>query len=34
MGYPKRDMEDIGAEGYFNCADLVQEVSVEKDFSM
>ena len=27
-------MEDFGAVNDFNCADLAQEVSVEKNFSM
>jgi hypothetical protein len=32
MGYASRNIKDIGAEGDLNCADLVQEVSVEKKF--
>ena len=31
MGNPSRNMEDIGAEGDLNCADLAQ---VEKDCSI
>ena len=34
MGYPSRNMEDFVAESDLNCADLAQEVSVEKNFSM
>ena len=34
MGYPSRSMEDFVAEGDLNLADLPQEVSVEKNFSM
>jgi hypothetical protein len=33
-GYPRKNMEDIGAEGDFNCVDMAQEVSVKKNFSM
>ena len=34
MGYPRRNMEDLVAVSDLNCADLAQEVSVEKNFSM
>jgi hypothetical protein len=34
MGYPSRSMEDFVAESALNHADLAQEVSVEKNFSM
>ena len=34
MDQPSRNMEDIDAEGDLNCADLTQDVSMEKDFSM
>ena len=34
MGYPRRNMEDFVAMSDLNCADLSQEVSVEKNFSM
>ena len=34
MGHPGRNMEDFVAESDLNCADLAQEVSVEKNFSM
>ena len=34
MGYPNQNMEDFVAESDLNCADMVQEVSVEKNFSM
>jgi hypothetical protein len=34
MGHPTRNIEDIGAKGVFNCVDLAQELSVEKNFSM
>ena len=34
MGYHNRDMEEFVAESDFNCADMAQEVSVEKNFSM
>ena len=34
VGHPCRNMEDFVAESNLNCADLVQEVSVEKNFSM
>jgi hypothetical protein len=33
MGHPIRNMEDFIAESDLNCADLAQEVSVEKNFS-
>jgi hypothetical protein len=33
-GHPSRTIKDIGAEDDLNCADLAQEVSVEKNFSM
>jgi hypothetical protein len=33
MGYPSRNIEDFVAESDLNCADLVQDVSVEKNFS-
>ena len=29
MGYPSRDMEDFVTESNLNCADLVQEVSMD-----
>ena len=32
MGYSSRNMEDFVAESDLNCADLAQEVSVEKNF--
>ena len=34
IGYPSRSMEDFVAESALNHADLAQEVSVEKNFSM
>ena len=34
MNYPSRNMEDFVAVSDLNCADLAQEVSVEKNFSM
>jgi hypothetical protein len=34
IAHPRRNMKDIGSEGYFNCADPAQEVSVEMDFSI
>jgi hypothetical protein len=34
MGHPSRNMEDFIAEYDVKCADLVQEVSVEKNFRM
>lgn len=34
MGHSSRNMEDIGAVGDLNYADLAQEVSVGKNFSM
>jgi hypothetical protein len=34
MGYPRRIAEDFVAVSDLNCADLAQEVSVEKNFSM
>jgi hypothetical protein len=34
MGHPRRNMEDFVAESDLNCADLAQEVSEEKNFSM
>jgi hypothetical protein len=34
MGHPSRTVEDIGAEGDFNCGGLAQEVSKEKNLSM
>ena len=33
-GHPGRNMEDFVAESNLNCADLAQEVSVEKNFSV
>ena len=32
MGYPRRNMEDFVAVSDLNCADLAQQVSVEKNF--
>ena len=32
--HPCRNMEDIGVEDGLNCADLAQDVSEEKNFSM
>ena len=34
MGHPNRNMEDIGALGDLNCADMAQVVSVETNFHM
>ena len=34
MGYPCRNMEDFVTECYLNCADMAQEVSVEKNFNV
>jgi hypothetical protein len=34
MGYPRRNMEDNGAGNGLNCANLAQEVSVEKNLRM
>jgi hypothetical protein len=34
MSYSSRNMEDIVTESDLNCADLTQEVLVEKNFSM
>jgi hypothetical protein len=34
MGHPGRNIDDIGAENDLNYADLAQEASVEKNFSM
>ena len=34
VGYPSRNMEGFVAESDLNCADLSQEVLVEKNFSM
>jgi hypothetical protein len=34
IGHQYKNMEDIGAEDGLNCANLAQEVSVEKNFSM
>ena len=34
MGYPCRNMEDFVTESDLNCADMAQEVSVEKNFNM
>jgi hypothetical protein len=34
MDYPRRNVEDFVAERDLNCADLAQEVSVEKNFNM
>jgi hypothetical protein len=34
MSCPSRNVADFVAEGDLNCADLAQEVSVEKNFSM
>jgi hypothetical protein len=34
MGHPSRNMEDLVAGSNLNCADLVQEISKEKTFSM
>jgi hypothetical protein len=34
MGYPSRNIQDFVAECDLNYADLTQEVSVEKNFSM
>jgi len=33
MGHASRNMKDFVAESDLNCADLAQEVSVEKNFS-
>ena len=33
MGYPKRNTEDFVAVSDLNCADLAQEVSMEKNSS-
>ena len=34
MDYPSRNIEDFVAESNLNCADLAQEISVKKNFSM
>ena len=34
VGYTSRNMEDVVTEGDLNCADLAQEVSEEKNFSL
>ena len=34
MDHPSRNMEDFVSESDLKCADLAQEVSVEKNFSM
>ena len=34
MGHPSRNMEGIGLESDLKCADLAQEISVEKNFNM
>jgi hypothetical protein len=34
MGHTSRNTEDFVAESDFNCADLAQEVSEEKNFNM
>jgi hypothetical protein len=34
IGHPRRNIEDFIAECDLNCADLAQEVSVEKNFSV
>jgi hypothetical protein len=34
MSHPSRNVEDFVAVSDLNCADLAQEVSVEKNFSM
>ena len=34
IGCPSRTMQDFVAESDLNCADLAQEISVEKNFSM
>jgi hypothetical protein len=34
MGYPRRNMEDFVAVSDWNCADLAQDVSVEKNCNM
>lgn len=34
MGHPSRNMEDLVAESDLNCADLAQELSVEKTINM
>ena len=33
MGYPSKNMKDFAGEIGLNCADLTQEVSMEKNFS-
>ena len=33
MNHPRRNMEDFASEGNLNCADMVQEVSEEKNFN-
>ena len=34
MAHPSKNMEDFVADYDLNCADLTQEVSEEKNFSM
>jgi hypothetical protein len=34
LSYPSRNMENFVAENNLNCADVAQEGSVEKNFSM
>jgi hypothetical protein len=34
MGYPSKNMEDFVTESDLKCADMAQEVSVGKNFSM
>jgi hypothetical protein len=34
QGYPSSNMEGFVGESNMHCADLVQEVSMEKNFSM
>ena len=34
VGNPSRNIKDFVTESNLNCADLAQEVSVEKNFSM
>jgi hypothetical protein len=34
MGYSSKNIENFVAESDLNCADMAQQVSVEKNFSM
>ena len=34
MGHSNKNMKDVGAEGYLNCADLALGVSEDSNFSM